>query len=339
MIMDHLMNKPNMSEEDLAALCSRLAYDYYDSDYDSDAKEPLLSGTNVGVSDADPPPYDSYHPPNYVPSAGGAALMRKPADADAIEPEFGPSHIPQVTHVRQQHVPVTYDYDYAVRTFPMLMQQARQQAPLIIAQRMEQAQANLGKACREGDVAGARKAVEDGADVDADVFTVIGAMGGPCTAAYVAARWGSANVFGDVLLPSPVSADPNKGHTNSGWTPCHIACQTDHPDAVTVLLVHGADPNRANKGGVTPCMLAARNGHTACIRALSKGAARRGVVLDVNAVIPTRPGEILSTRTALDLTFSHNKLAHAHLALLTELGALRAADLPQPKRPKSARKT
>ena len=41
---------------------------------------------------------------------------------------------------------------------------------------------------------------------------------------------------------------------------------------------------RADNGGVTPSMIAAVEGDTACLRALAEGAARQGVALDVNAV-------------------------------------------------------
>ena len=171
---------------------------------------------------------------------------------------------------------------------------------------------------------GARKAVDDGADKDAAVFTAYGTMGGTCTAAYVAARYGRANVLGDVLLPAPVSADPNTGNTANGRTPCHIACASDQPDAVAVLLAHGADPNRADKDGRTPCMMAARcGGNTACLRALAEGAARQGVALDVNAVAT---GGYWKGKTALDIARERNE-AGAAACLRDELGALRAADL------------
>ena len=146
---------------------------------------------------------------------------------------------------------------------------------MLVHQR-EDAQARLGAACHDGDADGAREALAAGADKDAAVFERDGAMGGPCTAAYVAARHGHANVLGDVLLPAPVSADPNKRDTDDGSTPLHAACAADHPDAVTVLLEHGADPNRADRDGVTPCMVTAYwLGRTASLRALAEGAARQ----------------------------------------------------------------
>ena len=145
-----------------------------------------------------------------------------------------------------------------------------------------------------------------------------GTMGGTCTAACVAARRGHLGVLG-VLLAAPVSADPDKGDTSDGWAPLHAACNYDNPDAVTVLLAHGADPNLADKEGVTPCMMAACWGHTASLWALADGAARQeGRTLDVNAVSTSGNWK---GRTALDLAVDHNK-DEAAAYLRDELGAL-----------------
>ena len=118
------------------------------------------------------------------------------------------------------------------------------------------AQQQLGLKSRTGDAAGARKAVvEDGADVNAACFDGHnGAMGGTCTATFVAARRGHTGVLG-VLLAAPVSADPDKGDARDGETPCGAACRGNHPDAVALLLAHGADPNLVDEDGWTPCML------------------------------------------------------------------------------------
>ena len=184
----------------------------------------------------------------------------------------------------------------------------------------------LGLAIINGDAAGARKAV-DGADVNAAVFNCYGTMclGGDCTAAFVAARHGHTGFLG-VLLAAPVSADPDKGDTGTGWTPLHAACANDHPDAVTVLLAHGADPNRVNKYGWTPCMVAAMWGRTACLRALAEGAARQeGQALDVNAVATRGPA---AGMTVLDLALESVTTLGAATYLRDELGALRASLAP-----------
>ena len=145
--------------------------------------------------------------------------------------------------------------------------------------------ATIDDASAAGGAAGVRKAVvEDGADANAAVFNRNGTMGGTRTAVYVAAERGLCGVLG-VLLAAPVSADPDKGNTRNGWTPCYAACFRGFPDAVAMLLAHGADPNIAAKGGWTSCMNAALIGNTACLRALAEGAARQeGRTLDVNAM-------------------------------------------------------
>ena len=180
-----------------------------------------------------------------------------------------------------------------------------------------------------------RKAVEDGADVNAAVFDCCGKiiwneLDGPCTATYLAASLGRCDVLG-VLLAAPISADPDKGETTgSKMTPCHIACESNNPGAVTLLLAHGADPNFVDEYGWTPCMSAAAHGSTASLRALAAGAAvQEGRALDVNAVHED------DGRTALDIALSgdvsywpeeedqaRSDLEEAAACLRDELGAL-----------------
>ena len=163
------------------------------------------------------------------------------------------------------------------------------------------AEARLGLAIRGNNAAAARKAVvEDGADANKAVFDRWTVMGGTCTAAYVAAMWGHTAALGAVLDAPGV--DPNKGNTRNGWTPCHTACIGKNPDAVTLLLARGADPNRADKNGITPCILAALVGATACLRALAEGAAQQGRALDVDAVATVGSWAGMA---ALDLSLIH----------------------------------
>ena len=213
----------------------------------------------------------------------------------------------------------------------------------------EDPQARLGLACSAGDTAAARQALVDGADADAEVYNLFGvmSMGWDRTAVHVAAflsmgdlraqRKGtapSAHILRDVLLPAPVSADPNKGND----TPLHTACESKHLDAIAALLEdERTDPNRFAKDGMTPCMRATYfTGYTVCLRALAEGAARQGRALNVNAVAPRG---IYEGKTALDIALERNQ-EEAAAYLRDELGALRAADLPPPtkKPPKSAMK-
>ena len=202
-------------------------------------------------------------------------------------------------------------------------------------QRQEAAQAALGRACATGNEYEAREALDAGANAQAAIYLANGTVGGTCAAVYLAASVGHEKLLAGVLLPAPVSADPDKVRTDTGATPCHVACANNHPDALTTLLAFGANPNRADQRGVTPCMTAASMCHTACLRALAAGAARQGRALDVNAMCT---GGRAKGMTALDLAFGQ-RAAAAYLR--DELGALRAEDVPKMaprRRPKSAMK-
>ena len=54
-------------------------------------------------------------------------------------------------------------------------------------------------------------------------------------------------------------ADPNEAN-RYGVTPLYLACQNGNAEIVAALLQHGADPNLAQNGGETPLMTAARTG-------------------------------------------------------------------------------
>ncbi|KAI0644521.1 hypothetical protein C8Q79DRAFT_927649 [Trametes meyenii] len=56
----------------------------------------------------------------------------------------------------------------------------------------------------------------------------------------------------------------------SGSTPLHFAAANGHENVVQTLLQCGAHPNRADKHGVTPEMIARQNGWTRCAEILSK---------------------------------------------------------------------
>ena len=208
-----------------------------------------------------------------------------------------------------------------------------------------EAQRALGSAVVRGVVPAVRRAVgEDGADVNAACFNWRdGTLGGTCTAAYLAARNGQIDVLRELLEHG---ADPDKGNPNNGDTPLGIACVYDQASAAYALLRYGgADPNLANKNGVTPCMWAVYGGSMASLRVLHNATCLFGVgvvpavpCLDVNAV---GTGGDFKGKTALDVALELRD--HEAAEFLREMsGALRAADLPpppQPKRPKSAAKT
>ncbi|KZT10590.1 uncharacterized protein LAESUDRAFT_720925 [Laetiporus sulphureus 93-53] len=56
----------------------------------------------------------------------------------------------------------------------------------------------------------------------------------------------------------------------SGSTPLHFACANGHLSIVLILLMHGAHPDRADKHGTTPEMLARQNGFAACADVLQQ---------------------------------------------------------------------
>jgi hypothetical protein len=135
-------------------------------------------------------------------------------------------------------------------------------------------------------------------------------MGGTCTAAFVAARNGHADLLR--FLVGAAGADPDKGETSAGWTPCHAACINGHAGCVRVLLALGADPNRATKHGWAPCTYAAWTGRVAILRALSAGGPG-GAFASVNA-------EDSEGKTALDFAEARNQNEMAAF-LSDELGA------------------
>jgi hypothetical protein len=193
----------------------------------------------------------------------------------------------------------------------------------------EAARELLGKASNGGDLDGARRAVKAGADPDEAAFKWDGSVGGTFTAAYLAANMQRVDVLR--YLVGDAGADPNKGNTEDGWTPCHIAIfMGDNDGSVRVLLEAGADPARTTTDGdgYTLCMQAALNDRMACLRALREGSPG-GKLASVNAV-GTRGW--YTGKTALDIAEEHNHVAVA-TCLRDELGALRSADLLEPTAP------
>ncbi|KAH9839437.1 uncharacterized protein C8Q71DRAFT_749520 [Rhodofomes roseus] len=74
-------------------------------------------------------------------------------------------------------------------------------------------------------------------------------------------------------LPRRYTSDKNRDASApivgaSGSTPLHFACANGHAPVVLTLLMHGAHPDRADKHGTTPEMLARQNGWVACAEVL-----------------------------------------------------------------------
>ncbi|KAI0373508.1 hypothetical protein BV20DRAFT_962673 [Pilatotrama ljubarskyi] len=76
-------------------------------------------------------------------------------------------------------------------------------------------------------------------------------------------------------LPRKYSSDRHRDTSapivgSSGATPLHFAAANGHENVVLTLLLHGAHPDRADKHGVTPEMLARQNGWTRCADLISQ---------------------------------------------------------------------
>ena len=97
-----------------------------------------------------------------------------------------------------------------------------------------------------------RKAINAGADAKLACFDLPGyfegragdfyGKGSNFTAVFLAAMHGHTNIL-NILLPAPVSADPDMGHPVTKVTPLHAGCANDSPGVVTLLLQYGANPN------------------------------------------------------------------------------------------------
>ena len=188
-----------------------------------------------------------------------------------------------------------------------------------------------------------RTAIADGAEVNMPAFCSDGGLGGYCTATYVAAFHNNPTII-EELLDRPHNGEPDIGRTDTDQTPLHIACDRGHPEAVTMLLQYGANPNLFTKNGWTPCMFAARSGNTECLIALADGAEEMGLELDVNAIISSGGGSVpaasalhIDQVTALNIAMLCG-VPETVVYLRDSLGALCAEELQQPKRPKNARK-
>jgi ankyrin repeat protein len=81
----------------------------------------------------------------------------------------------------------------------------------------------------------------------------------------------------DAELAAAANAKATDGEYVGGYAPLHYACQNGLPDAVTLLLNVGADPNQTKNNGATPLLVAVATAghrpelieqHTECVRRL-----------------------------------------------------------------------
>ena len=116
----------------------------------------------------------------------------------------------------------------------------------------------VAEAVQAGDLAGVKRLLKDGADVNA-------AIGDGTTALHHAAMRGDAEMVG-VLLAGGASV---RSTTRlGGYTALHLASQRGHDTVIERLLKAGANPNQPTQTGATPLMLAAASGHAAAVKQL-----------------------------------------------------------------------
>ena len=76
----------------------------------------------------------------------------------------------------------------------------------------------------------------------------------------------------------------------SGSTPLHFAAANGNSDVVTLLLLHGAHADRADKHGITPEMLAQQNGWVECVKVLNNWILNKDQDLRDREGYDARPG-------------------------------------------------
>jgi len=130
----------------------------------------------------------------------------------------------------------------------------------VVGTPISNAQLSLLRACEEGDVAGALRAIEGGADVDGSLqYRRQGGRLCKWTPLTLASFGGRAEVVRVLLV---AYADVNTARTDSGATPLYAACQQSHADIVSMLLAVHADVNVATAhSGTTPLYAACERGH------------------------------------------------------------------------------
>ena len=70
-------------------------------------------------------------------------------------------------------------------------------------------------------------------------------------------------------------AEVNAQENGEAWTALHWATARGHADVVALLLSHGADYSLRTQDGMTPLMLAMKEGHEKIVRALEQAGERQ----------------------------------------------------------------
>ena len=132
---------------------------------------------------------------------------------------------------------------------------------------LRKAQHALWDAARSGDVAVLKKAINDGADVNA-----LDARTNPNgRRALNWAAWFNHAEAIKALLKAGADID---GINITGFTPIHHAAEAGSPEAARVLIEAGADVNVPSFAGETPLQRARRGGHQEVARLLEAAGAK-----------------------------------------------------------------
>ena len=121
----------------------------------------------------------------------------------------------------------------------------------------------------------------------------------------------------------------------SGSTPLHFAAANGNTDVVTLLLLHGAHADRADKHGITPEMLAQENGWVECVKVLNDWILNKDQDLRDREGYDARPGSSIGlhphdhepSRSADTVSsFSSRKRLHVKQSIDTALNKLKCTD-------------
>lgn len=110
-------------------------------------------------------------------------------------------------------------------------------------------------------------------------------------------RSGSTRIlnFSAYRLPRRYSSDKTRDASapivgTSGSTPLHFASANGHTTVVNTLLLHGAHPDRPDKHGITPEMIARQNGWVACAEILRQWTYEKDKDLRAKEALHPSPG-------------------------------------------------
>jgi ankyrin repeat protein len=133
---------------------------------------------------------------------------------------------------------------------------------------------------------------------------------GRVTSLYIASQENHPDVVRFLLDRSKVAIDRA---TNTEATPLFVACQNNALEVARLLIMYGADPNKANLSQATPLYIASQNGHIDCVKLLVEQA----------KADPAKP-----RFTGETPVYAASSLGHE--AVVRYLGGLSAVDLHRP---------